>query len=215
MDLKFDFQNIKAQGSTEYLVLLAVVLIIALVSIVLLGFFPGTSLDAKELQSKAYWSSASPIAIVEWAASVHGPATSTLPYFRIRNTGSYPIRITAIVSKNATGAVLRQTTFWGGNPGCIPSTRAGYNISDYFYLYPGEEKYFGYIYALGYNFSRCDYSLQWPHSQAVSLCTNSSNPNERGYFVLNEFGFEYIEYVEGKEIYKKQIAPQPLVIKCA
>jgi hypothetical protein len=55
----------KAQGSTEYLVLLAVVLIIALVSLALLSFFPGTSLDAKLTQSKTYWSSASPIAIVD------------------------------------------------------------------------------------------------------------------------------------------------------
>jgi hypothetical protein len=66
MNLKFNFQNIKAQGSTEYLVLLAVVLIIALVSLALLSFFPGTSLDAKLTQSKMYRSSASPIAIVDW-----------------------------------------------------------------------------------------------------------------------------------------------------
>jgi hypothetical protein len=37
-------------------VLLAVVLIIALVSVALLGFFPGMSEDAKITQSQAYWS---------------------------------------------------------------------------------------------------------------------------------------------------------------
>ena len=35
----------KAQGATEYLVLLAVVLIVALVSVALLGFFPGMAGD--------------------------------------------------------------------------------------------------------------------------------------------------------------------------
>lgn len=54
------------QGATEYLVLLAVVLIIALVSIALLGFFPGASSDTKIAQSKAYWSGqAYPVRILE------------------------------------------------------------------------------------------------------------------------------------------------------
>ena len=44
------------QGATEYLVLLAVVLIIALVSIALLGFFPGMATDTKITQSMTYWS---------------------------------------------------------------------------------------------------------------------------------------------------------------
>jgi hypothetical protein len=56
--------NLKGQGATEYLVLLAVVLIIALVSIALLSFFPGLALDAKITQSNAYWSGeAQPFAI--------------------------------------------------------------------------------------------------------------------------------------------------------
>ena len=44
----------KAQGATEYLVLLAVVLIVALVSVALLGFFPGMASDAKLTQSETY-----------------------------------------------------------------------------------------------------------------------------------------------------------------
>ena len=57
--------GLKAQGATEYLVLLAVVLVIALVSIALLGFFPGMASDAQVAQSKAYWQSASPIGVVD------------------------------------------------------------------------------------------------------------------------------------------------------
>jgi hypothetical protein len=57
---------LRGQGATEYLVLLAVVLIIALVSIALLGFFPGIVPDAKITQSTSYWKGeAYPIAIDE------------------------------------------------------------------------------------------------------------------------------------------------------
>jgi hypothetical protein len=56
------------QGATEYLVLLAVVLIVALVSVALLGFFPGMSSDAKITQSQAYWSGqASPFRVKDFA----------------------------------------------------------------------------------------------------------------------------------------------------
>lgn len=56
----------KGQGATEYLVLLAAVLIIALVSLALLGFFPGMASDAKISQSASYWrSEAKPFSILE------------------------------------------------------------------------------------------------------------------------------------------------------
>jgi hypothetical protein len=62
--MKFGFM--KGQGATEYLVLLAVVLIIALVSIALLGFFPGLAGDARKTQSDSYWrGEAKPFAILE------------------------------------------------------------------------------------------------------------------------------------------------------
>ena len=58
--------NKKGQGATEYLVLLAVVLIVAMVAIALLGFFPGLAGDAKISQSDTYWrGSARPFAILE------------------------------------------------------------------------------------------------------------------------------------------------------
>jgi len=60
---------VKGQGATEYLVLLAVVLMIALVSIALLGFFPGLAGDAKATQSQSYWKAARPIGILEHSQS--------------------------------------------------------------------------------------------------------------------------------------------------
>ena len=65
--------RMKGQGATEYLVLLAVVLIIALVSISLLGFFPGLAADAKITQSASYWrGQARPLGIVDSSFSANG-----------------------------------------------------------------------------------------------------------------------------------------------
>ena len=78
---------LQGQGAIEYLVLLAVVLIVALVSVALLGFFPGMASDAQIMQSQTYWQAASPIAIVEVVASLHtsyGTYNFTEAFFRIR-----------------------------------------------------------------------------------------------------------------------------------
>jgi hypothetical protein len=218
--MKFDFQKFKAQGSTEYLVLLAVVLIIGLVSLALLSFFPGTSLDAKLTQSKMYWSSASPIAIVDWGARARIEDGLTLPYIKIKNTGVYPIRITGIIGADGGKA----TDFWTNlvNPAICPGpVGSGWNpnISDYYYLAPGEEKFFAWS-GSQLGFIPCEYVIIFSKSSsgsmgvggASSVCENSyTNP---GIVEFKTFGFEYIEYVEGKEIVKKQIGSAPLMIKC-
>ena len=60
----------RGQGATEYLVLLAVVLIVALVAMALLNFFPDLSTYAKISQSDSYWRGVSrPFAITESAQS--------------------------------------------------------------------------------------------------------------------------------------------------
>jgi len=72
------FSYKKGQGATEYLVLLAVVLIVAMVAIALLGFFPGLAGDAKIAQSDSYWSgSARPFAILEHSQNA-GESNMTL-----------------------------------------------------------------------------------------------------------------------------------------
>lgn len=92
----------KGQGATEYLVLLAVVLIVAMVAISLLGFFPGITTDAQIGQSKAYWSgTARPISIMETAQSNGAIAGSGDPNYRylaltIRNIDAEPRTIDAI-----------------------------------------------------------------------------------------------------------------------
>ena len=103
----------KGQGATEYLVLLAVVLIVALVSVALLGFFPGMASDAQVTQSQMYWSSASPISIVEWGARYRSAnGASTQIYMKIRNTGAYPIRLSKILINGQSTATLCTSNGW-------------------------------------------------------------------------------------------------------
>lgn len=59
----------KAQGATEYLVLLGAVLLIGLAVVALLGFFPGTAKDIGVTQSQIYWQGvAKPLRILETAS---------------------------------------------------------------------------------------------------------------------------------------------------
>lgn len=59
----------KGQVSTEYLVILAVVLVVALVVVYLVGGFSGLGAGSLETQSKSYWGSTSPFAITTFRAS--------------------------------------------------------------------------------------------------------------------------------------------------
>ena len=78
----------RGQGATEYLVLLAVVLIVALVSVALLGFFPGMASDARITQSQSYWrGQAQPFAIQD--ASLSGPTGQ----FSVQNMNANPMTL--------------------------------------------------------------------------------------------------------------------------
>ena len=189
------------QGATEYLVLLAVVLIVALVSVALLGFFPGMASDAQITQSQMYWRSASPIAILE-IHSINIDSPYSPAYIKVMNSGAYPIRITKLVSGNYSISKLN-----GG---------AG-NIADYFYLAPGEEKAFatsyGNLLPAGATELRVHFTIN-PYDVNVlpgakQFCTSSSN-----YVMYDSFGFEYIQYVDNQPITKRQIGAKPLVFRC-
>jgi len=202
------------QGATEYLVLLAVVLIVALVSVALLGFFPGMASDAQMTQSKTYWSSASPIAITDVGGRVIASSGATYPYFFFRNNGAYPIRITGIIGADWGKA----TIFYTENAtGCSPP-QGYYNISDYYYMAPGEEKYFATSGYHGIGFCRRHIPFTTSATGgnnvggATSICQNSSS--SPGMINFNTFGFEYIQYVDGQQITKRQIGTKPLIAKC-
>jgi hypothetical protein len=193
----------KAQGATEYLVLLAVVLIVALVSVALLGFFPGMASDSQIAQSQAYWQSASPIAITEMGAR-YTPSGGTSPYFRIRNTGAYPIRITKVVN----GAYSTGLVYYKGSC-CI-------DMSPYMLMSPGEELFFGYPSAFGglpYNNGFWFPTAAPVQNQLGGATSHCMNETPYGNLVVPNFGFEYIEYIEGQQITKREMG-KPIVIKC-
>jgi len=200
----------KAQGATEYLVLLAVVLIVALVSVALLGFFPGMASDAQMTQSKTYWSSASPIAIVEASAEDSSADTGPgfcAPYLKIRNTGAYPITITKILA-----GTYSMDSYCHSSGGVVAL------ISSAYYMAPGEERFFGtsimggstrfdYFYASGGYASGSNIV-----SGLASQCTNSP---PWGTLVMPGFGFEYVEYLDnGQQLTKREMGAKPLVVKC-
>ena len=94
------------QGATEYLVLLAVVLIIGLVSIALLGFFPGISGGVSEAESQAYWGGiARPIrvngAFSRYGGNICGIAGGTSGYIiNIENIDVGSIVLTGVYVNN-------------------------------------------------------------------------------------------------------------------
>ena len=92
----------KGQGATEYLVLLAVVLIIALVSISLLGFFPSMATDAKMTQSSTYWrGEARPLGIFEQSFNTSGNGSVVL----VNNEASGLIVVTNMSFTSPNGQV--------------------------------------------------------------------------------------------------------------
>ena len=104
--------NKKGQGATEYLVLLAVVLIVAMVAIALLGFFPGLAGDAKIAQSDSYWrGTARPFAVLEHS-EIGGDDNMTLV---IQNVDADQREITNI-SVSGSGLTGNASTFFTANP---------------------------------------------------------------------------------------------------
>jgi hypothetical protein len=89
----------RGQGATEYLVLLAIVLVICLVSVSLLNFFPGFSYEATKSESDYYWKTAKPFQII---GHNQQPGTSILNLV-IVNGQSEQLYLTGI-EVNGTGA---------------------------------------------------------------------------------------------------------------
>jgi len=194
------------QGATEYLVLLAVVLIVALVSVALLGFFPGMASDAQLAQSQAYWQSASPIAVIEapGAFTYTAATVNTMAYLRIKNTGAYPVRLVKILGQGGSTINESQT-------GALTAV----------YLAPGEETCFNH-WALP--------SVTCPNGgpYSVYFTTGSGstgthvlygaktvcNSDGTGILDIPQFGFEYIEYIDGQQLTKREIGSKDLLIKC-
>src|SRR3989338_2259412 len=120
--------NMKGQGATEYLVLLAVVLMIALVSIALLGFFPGLAGDAKKTQSDSYWKSSRPFGILE-----HSQSGATLTMLVQNNDPD--MRTISSMGAGTAGNTSVSTTLNGGEKKVIAVTQGSACTSGLVYEY--------------------------------------------------------------------------------
>lgn len=204
------------QGATEYLVLLGVVLIIALASVALLGFFPGSAAEAREEESRLYWNTAAPLAIVEWEAQswwwVSNDYSATV--LRIRNNGNYPISLVGLL-----GEGQEMTQLWnpgqGNNPfsyyGELQKIAPGGEVVIGGAGYPGAPQKYGFVSGI---LGACTTTANYLCA-AKSLCRpTASGSKDLGYFEIDHFGFEYVVYAENAPITKKMVGAVPLVIKC-
>lgn len=77
------------QGSVEYLVVFAAVMVVALVLMALLAFYPGASSGNRAAQSEAYWQAAYPFSILN-TKQTSGGAAQTLS-LEVQNHGPNPL----------------------------------------------------------------------------------------------------------------------------
>lgn len=92
----------KAQGTIEYLVIIAIVIVIALVVVGLLLQLMGQGTGVSETSAKATWKSAEPWAITDWTKSTTGPVTVVL-----KNNSSDVLNL---VDVNLTSATADKNT---------------------------------------------------------------------------------------------------------
>ena len=91
-------RNPLGQGASEYLIILAVVLIVALVAIALLGAFPSFGGGARETEVKQYWSSTHPFSILDYNQQAD---TMTIS---LKNVNADRLTLTNISVDNASNA---------------------------------------------------------------------------------------------------------------
>jgi len=87
------------QSATESIMFLGVVLIIAIVSVSLLGGGIDKSSGVSDSSFKILWSRQSPVSVTEWSVD-DGKLE-----MEVENKGSYPVKVTSLMGGNATVAV--------------------------------------------------------------------------------------------------------------
>jgi len=93
------FGKKKGQATIEYLVLLAVAIIIALVIFAFMGWIPGFAGSLKERQVKLYWASQFPLQIREYKLT-----NSTGLTLQLQNVADYEIAITGMNTSIGSGS---------------------------------------------------------------------------------------------------------------
>ena len=110
----------RGQGTTEYLIILAVVIVIALIVVGVMGWIPGLGTGITESQSKAYWQSTSPFAITTYQVT-----DAAVPTIVARNNTSQSLSITGMTINSV--AYTTDTDFTGGAEASV--TLDGSNVT--------------------------------------------------------------------------------------
>ena len=192
---------LRAQGATEYLVLLAVVLVVALVAISLLSSETSNISDIKAEQNALLWQTQKGVGLSASAGYKLPYAASSLlvPYLQISNPGTDPIRLSAIHSGS-------------GSLGSYYSYSSGTRSLADIVIQPGETKCFG-------PYSNCDGYITLStqgNCGGFPFCLNALNSNCQtggsGY-AQGTLGFTYDVLVGGIPISKNQ-ADTEIILKC-
>jgi hypothetical protein len=90
----------KGQATIEYLVLVAVAIIIALVIFGFLGWIPGMAGTLRERQAKIYWASAYPVSIKDYKITSEGAT------FLMENVMGEPVKLSNITAELTNGTTV-------------------------------------------------------------------------------------------------------------
>lgn len=101
----------KGQAATEYLIILAVVVIIALIVVGVLGGFQGISGGVTRAQSEVYWNSVAPAIGIKPNYRIGGDAAE----LTIRNNKPFLVRVTSIRLNDAGQLSPSSITLARGN----------------------------------------------------------------------------------------------------
>ncbi len=146
---------LRAQSSTEYIIVLGVVLVLLLITLSLMGFFSGFTTDTRAGESASYWANAaSPFSIIDWKFT--GAALSVV----MQNKAPAPL---ALSSFTLTAGNL--TYLASGLPYTFPSggrTTLSFAVSDACQA----DNYYEYDAALNYSTDSVT-SISWAGSKPL------------------------------------------------
>ncbi len=160
--------NTRGQGTTEYLIILAVVIVIALVVVGVLGFVPGIGGSTTEQQSAAYWRGASPFSVLEYDFD------DTAYTFVVRNNTEQQLTLTEITLDGpvtaASALSVADTVVGPGKTASVSGTYAtlGDDCTDL-----GDTKTFSYDISVTYNTANITGKNQVGDRPLVGKCQNT------------------------------------------
>ncbi|QQR92133.1 MAG: hypothetical protein IPJ89_03135 [Candidatus Iainarchaeum archaeon] len=113
----------RGQGTTEYLIILAIVIVIALVVVGVLGGFGSQGSAVSASQSRSYWTTLQPFALIDWSVPASGTGSLVL-----KNVSTNSITITD-VNWNNSAVDVTDVTLLANQTTTISSSRFTCNNS--------------------------------------------------------------------------------------